>query len=144
MEKEKYSTLIAILFVVMILGLSFITYHYRLDAKFGKMQKASDKGFYSVKRKPIAANLIVMAGIDDKFLRMKLNIPLKSIYQKRELMLSFPRIQHLMLMSVSEPNMIEWIEHRNFRAIKKHALRLVNIYSTVKVKRLYMENFFYN
>ena len=144
MEKEKYSILIAILFVVMIVGLSFITYHYRQDVRFAKIHHVLKKGFRSVERKQIAANLVVVASVDDKFLRMKLNIPLKNHIQKRKLMKSFPKIQHQMLMSVADPNMREWINHRNFRAIKKHALRLVNNHSTVKVKRLFMENFFYN
>ena len=142
MDKNKKSTLIALLFLVSIIGLSLATYQFRHDPKFAQIATIFKDGFRPAKQ--VEADLVVVADIEEKVLRMNINIPCKNISQKRTLMRSLPRIRHQMLMSLDEPMMRQWVEHRNFTAIKKHALSLVNSYSSVKVKSLFVRNFYYN
>jgi len=142
MEKDRSGTYVLLIFLILIFGLSYLTYCYRHDARFTKIASVFKKGFHPVSH--IMADLVVIADIDDKMIRLRLRIPCEDLFQKRALMRCFPRIQHKMLMSMADPVMKEWLEHRDLKAIKKHALRLVNNNSSIKVERLYMQNFFYN
>ena len=142
MKNERYTTLIALLFVGVVIGLTLLAYQYRNDSRFVKVSKALREGFNAPKKKGV--EIVVVAGIEDKNLRLKLSIPIYNLKQKRKFSKRLSRIQHDLILSMGEPNMRQWVKRRNFKAIKKHVLKVVNHYSDVKIKKLYVENFFYN
>ena len=141
-EKDTKKALMSIVFIGLILGLTILAFQYRKELNLSDISTIAKKGFISSHQ--ISVHLVVIAGIEDKSLRIRLNIPCKDLKQKLKILESLPKIQHAMLISMENTNVREWVKHRNFKAIKKHAVKVVNNYSAVKVDKIYMENFFYN
>ena len=144
MEKtdEKYTFIILIFTLGLILTITGLAYHYRKEMDI--TQRVMNVKNQLFPPREISVKFHLLAGIGDKSLRVKYSVPCKNIKQKEYITKRIPRIKHELLMSMSNQAIAQSIEERDFKAIKKNALQVINSYSTEPIKRLYVEFFFLN
>jgi flagellar basal body-associated protein FliL len=77
-------------------------------------------------------------------LRLKVAIPCQNTAQRLELKKKLPRLQHELIMSMGQPEMEEFVRQRNFEAMRRELLQVVNRVSKKPVNTLYFEGFVHN
>jgi flagellar basal body-associated protein FliL len=130
---------------LMVMGIivagAIAAYKFRDDIKierfiFNKQDVSRRSGIY--------VRFIVTASIDDKTLRLRFLVPCQDIKQRDEILGKLPVIQHEMIMTLSRPEMTRVVEKRSFSTMKKYMLKSLNNHSDKSIKKLYLENWFYN
>lgn len=76
--------------------------------------------------------------------RIGLALPYRDPRQREELTQKMPRLQHAFTMAMNRPEMDEFIRERNFEAIRRHFLQVVNEAVDDPVENIYFESFFHN
>ncbi|MFC1866931.1 hypothetical protein ACFL0H_02180 [Thermodesulfobacteriota bacterium] len=139
-QKYTFFTLIAIL--ALILMLSGLAYRYKEELHISqRLNTAKEKYLAS---QEISVKFNVIAGIGEQCLRLGFSLPCRNLVHKNKISKRLPAIKHELLMSMSRPEVAHLIEKRDFGAIKKLALQLINNHSTEKMKKLYVDFFFLN
>ena len=87
---------------------------------------------------------LIVTSIGRKNLRVGFSIPSKNKRQKEHLLGELPRIRHDLLVSATTSDLVSHYEERNFEAIKRHLLRVVNTHADRPIKTIYFESFFYD
>lgn len=141
-ERLKGRALIGILLVCLVAACLFFLYSQR--EKFGIPDLSSDKLLHAGKpagkiRCRVASNVS-----DGKYLSLALAIPCKDTRQRSDLERKLPRLRHRFLMSMSQPEMEEFIEQRNFEAIRKQLLNIINQDADKPVDTIYFESICYD
>jgi flagellar basal body-associated protein FliL len=146
MEKtnEKHSYIILIFLIIFIMVLTGLGYHFRQEINFADRLKGAKNRI--VTHQEVCLTFDITASIGDESLRVRYSVPCKSLKQKRNLAKKLPGIKNEMLMVMSSPEMIESLQQRDFKLIKKYSLRTVNYYtdSKDKINNIYVECFFLN
>ena len=139
---EKNTHLILLIFVPLIIVLISAGYYFRQELNISEMFNNAKERLLTSRQLSVKINLV--ASIGEKCLRVNYLVPCKNLDQKLELINKLPGIKHEMLMTLYSPEMIEFVEQRNFKKIKKTSLNTINNYSKETLKSIYVECFFFN
>ena len=142
-EKSQRHTFFTLIFIlVAILTLTSLAYRYREEIEIPRRIMSLKETLFPSDR--INVKFQVVAGINGKNLRVKFAVPCGNMKQKYKILKRLPGVKHEMLMSMTRPEVIQSIEERDFGAIKRNSLQVINRYSPEKIDKLYMEFFFLN
>jgi flagellar basal body-associated protein FliL len=87
----------------------------------------------------------VITNVSDRtYLRLRLAIPCAGKGQRADLERRLPRLKHEFLMVLNEPDMETFIRDRNFEAMRRELVRVVNQNVEQPVETLYFEGFYCN
>ncbi|MFC1819828.1 hypothetical protein ACFLZG_01925 [Thermodesulfobacteriota bacterium] len=118
-EKEmnqKYIFIFLCFILVMMLTLTGLAYRYREKINISQRLREVKDRFNSSEQ--IKVTIDIVAGINEKSLRLQFSVPCKDVNQKQYIMKRLPRIRHELLMSVNRPEVLQSMEQRDFKAIK--------------------------
>ena len=139
---EKIAIFVIIFVLVSILTLTGLAYNYREEIDFSQRIRTIKNRVFAKEEVSLKFNLV--AGINEKSLRVKFSIPCENIKQRHCILKRLPIIKHELLMSMSRPEVMRSIEERDFNAMKRGSLRIINSVSNEAINRLYVEFFFLN
>ena len=138
---EKNKMLLFIFFIGVVFASSIVTYRYKDEIKNLKIVTTIADSFSHPEK---YVKCYVVTSIDGKCLRLVLLIPCKDQIQKQALLQKMPRVRHEILMSVNSAEMAMSIKQKDFKAIKKNLLQIVDKHADKQIKEIFLENFFYN
>jgi Flagellar basal body-associated protein FliL len=78
------------------------------------------------------------------YLRLKISIVSNGNRQWLDLTRNLPRFKHELLMELGRSEMKEAVKNRDFKTLKVHFIRILNRIVNAPVKKVYIENFFYD
>jgi len=129
---------IVILCMPIVLGLA---YKYRSELKADKRFTQIRDALFTGERIEVKIQLI--AGINDKDMRVMFNIPCKDLKTKQGILDNMARIKHELLMSMDNAQNKTAIERRDFKRIKSNCLAILKRYSS-DVNEVYVDFFAHN
>ena len=138
---EKKKILLCIFFIGVVCALSILTYRYKDEIKNLKIVTTIADSFTHSEK---YVKCYVVTSIDEKCLRLVLLIPCRDQIQKKALLEKIPRVRHEILMSVNSAEMAMSIKQKDFKAIKKTLLQIVDKHADKQIKEIFIETFFYN
>ena len=139
---EKIAIFVIVFLLGSILTLTGLAYNYREEIDLSqRIRKIKNR---VLEKEEVSLKFNLVAGINEKSLRVKFYIPCKNMKQRHHIFKRLPVIKHELLMSMSRPEVIQSIEERDFNAMKKGSLKIINSVSNEVINRLYLEFFFLN
>ena len=139
---EKHTIYFLAILLVFILTLTGMAYHYRGEIHIPRKLMAVKDRFFSIRGPSVKFD--VATSIGDQHLWVKFSAPCINMRHKNQILKRLPKIKHELLMSMSRPEVIQAIEVRDFKSIKKHSLQIINNFSPELINKLYLEFFFLN
>ena len=131
--------------IVLILGTIlasiFLVYNYRERLNIAQLMTLVKDRFFIQNHQRIHIRLDVSATFDNQGLSITYYIPCESIEQRQQLLNTLPGIKNDLIISLSRPEMVHCIEHRDFKKIKKHFMIIINKYTKKNINKLYMTHF---
>lgn len=141
-KKDNRATFIILIIIICLPFLSGLAYKYRSELKIE--QRIVNIRARLVKDNRITVKLNLIAGVNDKDLRVAFSIPCKDIETKQKIIENMAKIKHEMLMSMDDPQNKISIEKRDFKKIKSNCLTILTKYAPVDVSKVYVEFFAHN
>lgn len=141
-KKGNRASFIVIIIIICLPFLSSLAYKYRFEFKI-KQRLVNMKNLY-LKNDRIVVRLNLVAGVNDRDLRLVFCIPCKDIDTKLKIIEHMAKIQHEMLMSMDDPQNKISIEKRDFKKIKANCITILTKYAAVDVRNVYVEFFAHN
>ena len=127
----------------LIIGLSVLCIglldHYKADINFSKISIKKckrDDGYSRHLRYKMVSNLG-----EGKILKMEMAIPYENREERIDLKRNMQKIKNDILVTFDQEEMEEWVEQRNFEAIKSKYLAIINQYTDKPVKELFFASF---
>lgn len=130
-----------VLLAVMPLGILWVYFH-RQELKIPLAPPGSKKE-ERVEKGRVKCTVITSIG-DRTSLRLKVAIPYKDPSQRDDLMKKTPRIQHDLVLLLTQPDMEAVLRTRDFPMLKRRIAQIINRSAERPVETVYLENFFLN
>ena len=128
---EKIAIFVIVFLLGSILTLTGLAYNYREEIDLSqRIRKIKNR---VLEKEEVSLKFNLVAGINEKSLRVKFYIPCKNMKQRHHIFKRLPVIK-----------VIQSIEERDFNAMKKGSLKIINSVSNEVINRLYLEFFFLN
>ncbi len=134
--RKIYTTIFIIGIVVGCIGLID---HYKADINLSKISiKKSKKndGYARHVKYKMVSNLG-----EGKILNLEMAIPYKNREERINLKRNMQKIKNDILVTFDQEEMEEWVEQRNFEAIKSQYLAIINQHTDKPVKELFFASF---
>jgi flagellar basal body-associated protein FliL len=134
--RKTFATILIIGLSVLCIG--FIN-HNKADINFSKisMKKTRQNDGYS---RHVKYNVVLNIG-ERNFLKMEMAIPCENMEQSIDLNRKMEKIKNDILVSFDHKEMEEWVEQRDFEAIRSKYLKIINQHTDKPVKDLYFASF---
>ena len=100
-------------------------------------RKTKDKDEYS---RFVQSRVISNIG-GQNILKLEMAIPYENIEQRRDLKQNMKKIKDDLLVHIEQRKMEEWIKQRDFAAIKKEYLKIINQHTDKPIKIIYFKSF---
>lgn len=141
-KKENKAALILVIFIVCIPFLLGFAYRFRNELKIDERLMQLKDAIFS--NEGIYVRLNLLAGVNNKDLRIVFSIPCKDEKTKQDILDNMTVIKHEMLMSMDDARNKISVEKRDFQRIKANCLAVLNRYAPVDINRVYVEFFALN
>ena len=138
-EKQKF---IIITTIALILCCFFVLFFYQGKHKVNvpafkerERLKKSD----GMERVKVTFN----TGMDGR-LGIVMSIPVEHEDQRKDILHNYPKLKNDFLMKVEPKEMNGWVEERNYKAIRKKFLEILNGILEKPIEKVYFDSFFYD
>lgn len=135
---DKTNRLITSLLIIFLCSLVVVLYHYRKEIHIPEFILNPNRS----SGQNVSCAFVTTVG--SKSLSIGFAIPAGDRRHKERLMQMIPKIQHELLLTANERDLITLYEQRDFDTLKTHLLTVVNSQVSPPVKNLYFESFDYN
>ena len=128
---------------ILIVGLSVLCVglldHYEADINFSNIsikKRKKDDGYSQHLKYKMVSNIG-----ESNILKMEMAIPYENREQRLDLKRNMQKIKNDILVTFDQKEMEEWVEQRNFKAIKSKYLAIINQHTDKPVKDLFFASF---
>jgi len=128
---------------ILIIGLSVLCIglldHYKADINLSKISVKKNKKNNGYSRH-LKYTMVSNIG-EGNILKMEMAIPYENMEQRIDLRRKMKKIKNDILVTFDQKEMEEWVEQRNFEAIKSKYLAIINQHTKKPVEDLYFASF---
>ena len=128
-------------FVLIYLYHDKIIYH---EVKFSSLDNTIKKKPHPLRKNKVVITDVYMGLGEDSSIWIQLATPYKNSKQKSELWEYSSIIKNDFLLNIEAKKLKQWARHRDYRAVKKYYLNIVNKYVKEPINTVYLNEFFMN